>query len=377
MKSSTKEPDSAFNVRKRSVTVSGLFTSARSCGFKTLSILIVIAVSQLSSTAHAENRIPGFIPTRLPQPSLCNWSAADDEIGSLTTASLESLPVLKLSPEDVFGTKRKLLEHREPVELVTCAGSCSDSCTMTKSAIPWSRWDDELTACGFATHDVVTLFRNLDDDFVGLWKLKNVAFVGTGLGVALGLRGSIDGDVREYTAEHPKRWGGFSDALSVVGNTGTQVAGMALLYGYAYHQRDDELMDFTRLLVRNYTMTGLSTLVIKGVANTSRPSENWVGGHFGFPSAHTATSFAIAATIEEYYGPEAGIPAYLTAGLIGWSRIDKRDHDLSDVVFGAVLGYAIAKSISGRELRGDSRIRMCPWVDPASRSVGTLWEVEF
>jgi membrane-associated phospholipid phosphatase len=136
-------------------------------------------------------------------------------------------------------------------------------------------------------------------------------------------------------------------------------------------------MDFTRLLARSYTMTGLSTLLIKGITNTDRPSDTWNNGHFGFPSAHAATSFAIAATIEEYYGPEAGLPAYLMAGLIGWSRIDDRDHDLSDVVFGAVLGYAIAKSIAGQELRGDSRIRMCPWMEPGNRTVGALCEIEF
>lgn len=286
------------------------------------------------------------------------------------------LPLSQLSPEAVFGHTSHLAETDESLRWIVPA-ACSDTCTAIDAPIPWSRWDDETSAFQFAMHDFATLIRNLDNDFLSLWELENVAFVGAGLGLSLGLRGSADAGVREYVAQHPGRWGKFSDTLGVLGNTETQIAGMALLYGYAFQRRDDELMNFTRLMIRSYTLTGLSSLVVKGIANTDRPSDRWNNGHFGFPSAHVSTSFAIAATIEEYYGPQAGIPAYLVAGMIGWSRIDQRDHDLSDVIFGAVLGYAIAKSIAGQELRGDSRIRVLPWTDLGNRTLGAMWEVEF
>ena len=85
----------------------------------------------------------------------------------------------------------------------------------------------------------------------------------------------------------------------------------------------------------------------------------------------------MAATIEEYYGPEYGLPAYLLAGTISWSRIDDRDHDVSDVVFGAVLGYVIGKSVAGRELRGDSRIQFFPWTSPVDGASGLALEYTY
>lgn len=260
----------------------------------------------------------------------------------------------------------------EPVTAETCSVGCGCG-----GSLPWSRFDECLKPWEFIEHDFGVLFHNLDDDFRNFWELENVLFTGAGLGLALGLRGSVDDDVREYTAEHPRRWGRLSDTLSVLGNAEVQIAGIGLMYGYAYHNRNSELMDFTRLLVRSYTLTGLSTLAIKGIANTDRPTDTWNNGNYGFPSAHVSLSFAFAATVEEYYGPRAGIPAYITASLIGWSRLDERDHDLSDVVFGAVLGYAIAKSIAGQELRNDSRIRMFPWTDPVRNNYGAMFEFDF
>ena len=68
--------------------------------------------------------------------------------------------------------------------------------------------------------------------------------------------------------------------------------------------------------------------------------------------------------LDEYYGLQAGLPAYALAGLIGWSRLDERDHDLSDVVFGAALGFVIGKSVARDHLYGDSRVRLLPYVHP-------------
>lgn len=379
MDGGSEEVCAAFELRKRSQFVFGALTVAPAASSMVWWILIFMSIGTYASSAEAQGWILGpeqNNPAKLPVASLLDWSDANDAISSLTATESKLQPVLHVSPEVVFRVPHWAPKSSGCCELVA-GDAFSASCTSTEELIPWSRWQDGRSAVEFAAHDFSTLLRNLDNDFLSLWELENVLFVGSGLGLSLGLRESVDEDVREYTARHPGRWGNFSDALVVLGNTETQIAGMSLLYGYAYHHRDDELMDFTRLMIRSYTMTGLSTLLIKGIANTDRPNARWNNGRFGFPSAHVSTSFAIAATMEEYYGPEAGIPAYLVAGMIGWSRIDERDHDLSDVVFGAVLGYAIAKSIAGQELRGDSRIRMCPWMEPGNRTVGAIWEIDF
>jgi membrane-associated phospholipid phosphatase len=67
-----------------------------------------------------------------------------------------------------------------------------------------------------------------------------------------------------------------------------------------------------------------------------------------FPSGHTAAAFAVATVLAERY-PRiwrgrhwAGWAAFGMAGIIGASRVLSRAHFVSDVFFGATLGYSIS-----------------------------------
>ncbi len=224
--------------------------------------------------------------------------------------------------------------------------------------------------------DFEDFLERLGDDTAGLANTHNAAVLGFALAGSLGVRYGLDDDVRDNTRRHANRWGEGSRSIGRLGDAQYQVAALGLLYGYTRFSDDDQFDDITRTLFSTMTLTGLSTLSIKAIANTDRPSSDWNGGQFGFPSYHSASSFAIAAVLDEYYGPRAGIPAYLVAGLVGWSRIDERDHDLSDVVFGAALGYVIGKSVAGRHLRGDGRVRLLPYMHPEGGS-GLMLEVAY
>ena len=88
---------------------------------------------------------------------------------------------------------------------------------------------------------------------------------------------------------------------------------------------------------------------LKSTVSRARPSgEN----HNAFPSGHTSGTFAFATVAGHYYGKKVSILAYTVAALVGVSRIENGKHFLSDVVFGAALGY-----IAGRTavLRGTDR----------------------
>ena len=61
--------------------------------------------------------------------------------------------------------------------------------------------------------------------------------------------------------------------------------------------------------------------------------------------------------------------------MIGYSRIDERDHDLSDVLYGAALGYVIGKSVAGNHLCGDSPVHLLPYVHAIDGSAGFMLEV--
>lgn len=57
-----------------------------------------------------------------------------------------------------------------------------------------------------------------------------------------------------------------------------------------------------------------------------------------FPSGHTARAFTGATYLQIRYGWEYGIPAYLAAGAVGWSRVDANQHYWRDVLVGAAIG---------------------------------------
>lgn len=92
---------------------------------------------------------------------------------------------------------------------------------------------------------------------------------------------------------------------------------------------------------------------LKFTVNESRPENN---GDRSFPSAHTAAAFQGASFIQKRYGWQWGLPAYLGAAFVGWSRIEGESdkHDVTDVLVGAIIGtlcsYCFTTSYGERSL---------------------------
>jgi len=84
--------------------------------------------------------------------------------------------------------------------------------------------------------------------------------------------------------------------------------------------------------------SGLLTLGItyglKYSIDATRPN----GGQNSFPSGHSSTSFVSAEFIRERYGWNYGIPAYLAASFVGYSRVESKEHYTRDVIAGALIG---------------------------------------
>lgn len=80
--------------------------------------------------------------------------------------------------------------------------------------------------------------------------------------------------------------------------------------------------------------TELATYTLKYGIDAERPN----GGGQSFPSGHTSMAFAGAEFIRKEYGGYWGIPAYLAASYVGWSRVESRNHWTADVLAGAAIG---------------------------------------
>jgi hypothetical protein len=226
-------------------------------------------------------------------------------------------------------------------------------------------------------HDLRGFLPGVWRDAKGIVRSENMLILGAALAAAIGIRQDLDDEVRHDTAANPDRWGEASTFLGKLGEAPVQVPILGLVWATSLWKQDAELNDLTHTLISAYTINGLSVLVIKGVADTDRPDPDWNGGRWGFPSFHAASSFTIAGVLEEYYGWKIGLPAYTLAGLISWSRVDERDHDLSDVVFGAAMGWVIGKSVAGTHLRNDGRVMLMPWSHPYERAQGVALEVRY
>lgn len=75
---------------------------------------------------------------------------------------------------------------------------------------------------------------------------------------------------------------------------------------------------------------------LKAVVHERRPN----GGDHSFPSGHASMSFAGATYLQMRYGWRYGIPAFLTAAFVGYSRVEADEHWTKDVLGGAAIGIA-------------------------------------
>ncbi len=86
--------------------------------------------------------------------------------------------------------------------------------------------------------------------------------------------------------------------------------------------------------------TSLTHITLALAINRERPN----GKGRSFPSGHTSSSFATAASLAYSYGPWVGVPALAAASFVGLSRTANNAHWLSDIVAGAGLGIFWARA---------------------------------
>jgi hypothetical protein len=67
------------------------------------------------------------------------------------------------------------------------------------------------------------------------------------------------------------------------------------------------------------------------------------------------------------YGYKVGLPLYAFSSFVGLSRISENKHFLSDVIFGAALGTAVARGVAHIHKNNiGGRIAVMPYTDGES-----------
>jgi len=113
-----------------------------------------------------------------------------------------------------------------------------------------------------------------------------------------------------------------------------------------------------RQLFVSLAVAGVVTSVLKSLAGRSRPyldegprmfrALRFDAGHTAFPSGHTTVAFAVSTVLSRRIGnPFAAAGLYLLAGAPGIQRMASDNHWASDVLIGAVIGYAAGVAVSG------------------------------
>ena len=103
--------------------------------------------------------------------------------------------------------------------------------------------------------------------------------------------------------------------------------------------------------------TQLVTYELKSAIHEERPDNS---NDNSFPSGHTSTSFAAAATLEKRYGWHVGLPAHVVAAFVGVARVEADKHFVHDVIAGAAIGEAAGWLITSRK---DAKVQWFPWGD--------------
>lgn len=179
------------------------------------------------------------------------------------------------------------------------------------------------------------LFRHIGNDITntfGNWPMLLIL----GGGIAAAESTYVDHDVADHFRNNA-RLGNVDKVANRFGEPYVIDSAALLTWGIAKLAHDEEIALTGETMLEALALTEGSVLGMKAAFRRTRPD----GGNYSFPSGHAARTFAVASVLETLHGPKAGIPAFLIAGFISFTRVDQNSHYLSDVIFGAAWGAAL------------------------------------
>ena len=182
--------------------------------------------------------------------------------------------------------------------------------------------------------------RDVIRDYKNFFSIETAVWLGVGGGAALAIH-PADEAIRDETLE------GTTLSTSLKGGEyyGDLPVQLPLAVGWwivGHAVGSERGAEAGRDLLRAQISAVSWTYAFKFPVNRTRPN----GDPRSFPSGHASATFATAMVLEDHYGWKVGVPAFAAAVYTAASRVTDDKHWASDVVFGAFLGIASARTVT-------------------------------
>ncbi len=178
-------------------------------------------------------------------------------------------------------------------------------------------------------------------DYRNTFAKETAIWYGAGLAAA-GLVHLADEDIREALADPPETMQSALEGGDKYGNVALQLP-LAIGWWVIGHAAGSaRVADAGRDLLRAQINAASWTYALKFAVNRDRPN----GEKRSFPSGHASATFATAMVLQQHYGWKLGVPFFAGATYTAMSRISTNKHWASDVVFGAAIGMASARTVT-------------------------------
>jgi len=307
----------------------------------------------------------------LSASSTCRGGAnAFDEAMSHYLASSAMAPTpVQASPADINAARGSnwlaMSEQYVTAETTPADGRPAEAATAKRAFVPYAERrgpaypGDCLTSFGRDAKELLPMVWG--DTKAVFTNPCGLVFMGLAIGAGAALHGENgDDDVADHYTRHGHQLNKFWDNVGDVGgNPGFHFAIAGTLYFTGLARGDTKTYEVAKTMLSALSITGLTTVALKGIANTDSPN----GDPLGWPSGHTSSSFCMAAVLYESYGPWVGMPAYAFATFVGYERIDARNHDFSDVISGALIGMAIGHLVAQNHKPKIMGMDLVPYTD--------------
>jgi len=161
---------------------------------------------------------------------------------------------------------------------------------------------------------------------------------------------------------------------NVIGSAVTLAATTGTLLLITPFTEDQKFKSFSFTLAQAGILNSAMISLLKLSVSRERPNgEN----DNSFASFHASSTTAVATVLQHYYGWKWGVPAYAVAGFVAYSRLEGEKHYLSDVIFGATLGYIAGMTAIRGTDRSVTRRRLAVYPIIGNRRRGVIVQFEF